>query len=117
MCGMCNDSTQKKLLVELTLTLDGAVKIAHAMEKEGRDVSELRELTNSSSTVHKVGTQQVKSCVHVKPQKHETAPQCHFQKPCWRCGGEPSVDNCKHANNTRRYSSKQSNLEKACFKK
>ena len=66
-CGIRNESTQKKLLAEPALTLDGAVKIAHAMETAGLDASELRELRNSSSTVHKVGTQKVKPRVHVKP--------------------------------------------------
>ena len=32
-------------------------------------------------------------------------------------GGEQSVDNCKHANSTCRYCSKQGHIEKACFKK
>ena len=49
-----NESTQK-LLAEPALTLDGAVKIAHAMETAGRNASELREFRNSSPTVHKVG--------------------------------------------------------------
>ena len=44
MCGIRNESTQKKLLSEPALTLDGAVKKAHAMETAGGDASELREL-------------------------------------------------------------------------
>ena len=58
----------------------------------------------------------MKPRVHVKPQKkmcqhHSTAFKC------WRCGGEHSVVNCKHANSTCRYCSKQGHIEKACFKK
>ena len=65
-CGICNASTQKKLLAEPTLTLDGAVKIAHSIETAGRDASELREMRNFSSTVRKVvGTQKVKPRVHL----------------------------------------------------
>ena len=83
------------------------MQIAHVMETADRDASELREFRNSSSTVHKVGTQKVEPRVHVKPHKHVPAPQYRFQRPCWRCGGNYSVDNCKHANSTCRYCSKQ----------
>lgn len=53
-CGIKNESVQKKLLAESALTLDGAIKIAHAMETAGRDATELREQRNTSATVHKV---------------------------------------------------------------
>ena len=71
---------------------------------------------NSSSTVHKVGTQKVKPRVHVKPQKkmcqhHSTAFKCS------RCGGEHSVVNCKHANRTCRYCSKQGHIERHVLKR
>lgn len=53
-CGIKNESVQKKLLSESALTLDGAIKIAHAMETAGRDATKLREQRNTSATVHKV---------------------------------------------------------------
>ncbi|XP_061191727.1 uncharacterized protein K02A2.6-like [Saccostrea echinata] len=52
------ESVQKKVLAKPALTLDTAVKIAHAMETAGRDATELREQRNTSATVQKVNGSQ-----------------------------------------------------------
>lgn len=85
------ESVQKRLLAESALTLDGAIKIAHAMETAGRDATELREQRNTSATVHKVGSQ--KSKPKPQMQKHSPASQQHkdSHRPCWRCGYDHSV--------------------------
>ncbi|XP_062574192.1 uncharacterized protein K02A2.6-like [Saccostrea cucullata] len=122
-CGINSESVQKKLLAEPALTLDSAVKIAHAMETAGRDATELREQRNTG-TVHKVNlngrpSQKSKSRFSTKPQaqKMMPAPAQRAHKDCWRCGGEHSIMNCKHINSICRYCSKKGHIERACLKK
>ncbi|XP_062615419.1 uncharacterized protein LOC134277149 [Saccostrea cucullata] len=121
-CGINSESVQKKLLAEPALTLDTAVKIAHAMETAGRDATELREQRNTG-TVHKVNlngrpSQKSKSRFSAKPQSQKMpAPAQRTHKDCWRCGGEHSVMNCKHINSICRYCSKKVHIERACLKK
>nr|XP_034311360.1 uncharacterized protein K02A2.6-like [Crassostrea gigas] len=116
-CWIKNESVQKKLLAESAFTLDGAIKIAHAMETAGRDATELREQRNTSVTVHKVGSQNSKR----KPQmqKHSPASQQHkdSHRPCWRCGYDHSVKSCKHLHSICHYCSNEGHIERACFKK
>lgn len=97
--------------------LDGAIKIAHAMETAGRDATELREQRNTSATVHKVGSQ--KSKPKPQMQTHSPASQQHkdSHRPCWRCGYDHSVKSCKHLHSICHYCSNEGHIERACFKK
>ena len=68
-CGLHNESIQKRLLVETSLTFEKALKLAVAMETAMKDSVELRGKTKSEPPVNSI---------HEAPMQHR----------CYRCGKE-----------------------------
>ena len=68
-CGLHNESIQKRLLVETSLTFEKALKLAVAMETAMKDSVELRGKTKSEPPVNGI---------HEAPMQHR----------CYRCGKE-----------------------------
>ena len=68
-CGLHNESIQKRLLVETSLTFEKALKLAVAMETAMKDSVELMGKTKSEPPVNSI---------HEAPMQHR----------CYRCGKE-----------------------------
>nr|XP_055076811.1 uncharacterized protein K02A2.6-like [Misgurnus anguillicaudatus] len=90
-CGISQESTQKRLLTEADLTFKRAVEIAVAMETAARDAMELRSgvkmSVNKVSTVYKPKQtmQRVERCYRCDRGGHK-ANQCRFKtETCRKC--------------------------------
>ena len=104
-CGVNDDKIQRLLLMEDTLTLDKAVKIATSQEAAERDVKVLQGATVDVQ-VNKIAPQ--------KPKK----PTTRRLRKCFRCGDTTQIaDKCKHINSTCSYCRKTGHIVQACFKK
>ena len=76
---------RRSYLLKPALTLDGAVKIAHAMETAVRDASELRELKFQFYSSQGWYPESETSCTCEASEKNVPAPQYRFQMfEMWR---------------------------------
>ena len=67
-CGLNNETIQKRLLTEKELTFVGAIEIAHEMESAADNARKLQASSQEPKNVHKL-----------TPPRGEA-------KPCYRCG-------------------------------
>ena len=88
-CGLKSETMQKKLLTEVDLTYENAVKIAVSMESASKDVQELH---GKSEHVHKLKSQKFK-----QPKPPQKKPQ---QKLKQKEPQNSSKSKCTHCNRT-----------------
>ena len=81
-CGLKNETIQKRLLSERDLTYVKAVDMAIAIESALKDVRELQG-KETPSTVHKIGDRKKKT-QKAKPAKAKNHKN-ETKKPCFRC--------------------------------
>lgn len=86
-CGLYNESIQKRLLVETNLKFDKAVKMAVAMETAARDAVELRGKPKVETELNKLSQgQKQRKCYRCGKDGHE-AQECYFKDQyCRNCG-------------------------------
>lgn len=99
-CGVNDDRMQRRLLSEVDLTFNKAMKLCQAMESASKDVKDLQgklaedtalnsRVTKTQVSVHKVSAEKTQrklpSCYHCKGQ--HTAAECKFATElCHNCG-------------------------------
>ena len=89
-CGMAQVRTQQRLLAEVDLTFEKAMKIAQAMELAERDAKELRQAgPHPVEPVHKVSDKATSS------QSAGRKPPSPDGKPCFRCGAQHDPAKCR----------------------
>ena len=100
-CGLAQARIQQRLLAEVDLTLDKAMKIAQAMEVAKRDAKELRQVeTHPVEPVHKVNG--------------GTAKPPADRKPCFRCGGQHDHTQCRFRDVECHACGKRGHLKRVC---
>ena len=100
-CGLAQARIQQRLLAEVDLTLDKAMKIAQAMEVAERDAKELRQVeTHPVEPVHKVNG--------------GTAKPPADRKPCFRCGGQHDHTQCRFRDVECHACGKRGHLKRVC---
>ena len=93
-CGVNEETIQRRLLAEAGLTLKKSPEIAQGLEAAARNVREIQrkpgELTNAAgrfqTEVHEVSRQRSSSCFRCGKDSHRAA-QCPFRTAqCYNCG-------------------------------
>ena len=89
-CGLSNNSIQKRLLSEVNLTYARAVEMAQGLEAAERNAKKLQG--HEGTPVNSVGQKGGKKVISRPPEK-----------PCYRCGGTGHTSNtCKFRDATCR---------------
>ena len=89
-CGLCNETIQKRLLAEKNLTLAAAIEIAQGMEAATKQTTELRAVSGQSQSheIHSVSkptAKPKKKCYRYGKTGHLPSI-CHFRdQKCRRC--------------------------------
>ena len=112
-CGMAEVRTQQRLLAEVDLTFEKAMKIAQAMELAERDAKALRHPgTHPVESVHKVhgGTACSQSSTDRKPSSAG-------RKPCYRCGAQHDPALCCFREVVCHACGKKGHIKKVCRSK
>ncbi|MGH0157174.1 UNVERIFIED_CONTAM: hypothetical protein FKN15_033151 [Acipenser sinensis] len=105
-CGILQESTQKRLLTEANLTFKRAIELAVSMETAARDATELQTGVKAAANVHKM-SKAVK-----KDQIKETISQAHT---CYRCGrGSHIASECRFKDETCRKCNKRGHIQRVC---
>ena len=99
-CGLCNETIQKRLLAEKNLTLAAAIEIAQGMEAATKQTTELRAVSGQSQSheIHSV-----------------SKPTAKPKKKCYRCGKTghlPSI--CHFRDQKCRRCDKVGHIAKVC---
>ena len=98
-CGLCNNSIQKRLLSEANLTFAKAVEMAQGLEAAERNAKKLQGY--EETPVNRVD------------QKATTSKSP--EKSCYRCGGTGHTpNNCKFRNATCRRCQKKGRIARVC---
>ncbi|KAL3975969.1 inner nuclear membrane protein Man1 [Sarotherodon galilaeus] len=98
-CGMNNESTQKRLLTEDNLTLHRALEIAISMETAAKDAGELQGKCTEPCSVNKIHPQRnnkLQMCFRCGKKSHDAA-NCWFkEKECLQCNKKGHIQKmCK----------------------
>ena len=103
-CGLYNESIQKRLLVETSLTFEKALKLAVAMETATKDSLELRGKAKTIPPVNNIReVPKQHKCYRYGKEGHEPQ-ECYFKDQyCRNCGKKG------HIKRVRRQSRTQSN--------
>ena len=112
-CGLCNETIQKRLLAERNLTLATAIEIAQGMEAATKQTSELRAVVGQSQNheIHSVpkSAKPKKKCYHCGRTGHLPSV-CHFKDQKCRCCGKfghiAKVCNSQEATGDKQHSSR-----------
>lgn len=113
-CGLHNESIQKRLLVEANLTFDKAVKLAVAMETATKDSIELRRKPKPETEVNKISSEgrKQRKCYRCGKDGHD-ASECYFKDQyCRNCGKKGHVKRVCRSKPTNVSSSAKSDLSK-----
>lgn len=101
-CGLRDETTQKRLLSEASLDLPGAIKIAQSIESAGQKVKEI----NDSAAMPQAPVFQVKpNSVNGK------------KNSCHRCGRHPAATPCRFKDATCHHCGKVGHIAPVCRKK
>lgn len=111
-CGVNDDRMQRRLLSEVDLTFDKAMKLCQAMESASKDVRDLQgrlaedtalnaRVTKTQVSVHKVSADKT---------------QRKFPS-CYRCKGQHTAAECKFATELCHNCGKRGHIKKACRSK
>ncbi|KAK3091048.1 hypothetical protein FSP39_016771 [Pinctada imbricata] len=110
-CGLKEDSIQKKLLSVADLTLAKALETAVAMEMAGKDAIELQR-KQGEATVHKINKGRGQTSYNARQQK---APAMPPKKRCFRCrrkGHDPNE--CRFKDEICHKCKKKGHIVRAC---
>jgi hypothetical protein len=102
-CGLRNESVQKRLLSEADLTFRRAIDIAVAMETAARDASELQHQRRQEVDVHKMADANKLS-----------NPVSTVKKACYRCNGFHHPNSCRFKDAVCHGCSKPGHIMIAC---
>ena len=114
-CGINDESTQRKLLSESNLTFQTAFDTAQGMETAQKHVSDLR---NDSETDKKEPS--VLYTAKKDWALYNNQPRFKSQRnegDCYRCGGSHSAESCPHKNTRCHHCSKVGHLIRCCRNK
>ena len=113
-CGINDSAIQRRLLAEVPLSFDKALKLAQGMETAAQNVKELQGGTQSSSReVNKVTPQ-------VKGKNARSAPQFKGKSDhtCFRCGKAGHLaSKCKFKDAQCYHCGKSGHVQAACYGK
>ena len=115
-CGINDDTIQRRLLAEKKLTLDKALEIATGMEAAKQNLSELHgsSTTPKQEDVHKMAVKPALNCYRCNGSSH-TPDKCKFKTvKCHNCGKMGHVQRaCRSApNETSRRNNKGKSKQK-----
>ncbi|MGH0173820.1 UNVERIFIED_CONTAM: hypothetical protein FKN15_066553 [Acipenser sinensis] len=106
-CGIHNESTQKRLLTERDLTLNRATEIAVSTETAAKDATELQQKAIVECATHKLAARRTnakeRACFRCGKKSHD-ASDCWFKdKDCRQCNKRGHIQKmCKSAANVKR---------------
>ena len=103
-CGLRNESIQKRLLSERDLTFTRAIDIAVAMETAAKDASELQNQRRMETEIHKLGF-------------GKTSSRMPINKNCHRCNGKHDPSECRFKEAICHNCSKRGHIRNACKSK
>ncbi|KAK3107500.1 hypothetical protein FSP39_015888 [Pinctada imbricata] len=115
-CGLRQETIQKRLLSERDLDLEKAIQLSVAMETAAKDAAEVQGVRGEQS-VNRIKTQQNKPRAFGKKKGKPPTPQPQRKPTCLRCNGEHLASNCNHSTSTCAYCRKEGHIERACMKK
>ena len=111
-CGINDESIQRRLLSEEKLTFKKALEIALRMENAMKNVSDLRTIPVPEKVQYvKKGRS---SCKQTKTFQHPPPPKPGSSTVCYRCTGSHDPDTCKHKKAKCHHCSKVGHLIRAC---
>ena len=103
-CGLRNESIQKRLLSERDLTFTRAIDTAVAMETAAKDASELQNQRRMETEIHKLGF-------------GKTSSRMPINKNCHRCNGKHDPSECRFKEAICHNCSKRGHICNACKSK
>lgn len=102
-CGIANNSIQRRLLAEPDLTLKKALELARAMETADKDVKDLQ------------GPKSLGIATEVHAVTHKRAGSASsVETPCHRCGRKHSPHDCRHKSTVCHSCKKRGHLARMC---
>ena len=124
-CGLNNESIQRKLLTEDNLTLDKALNTAQSVELAARQATQLQKALESSQQpegkILELSRATTKNSRYEQPaasSKTKTGQRKTTGKPCWRCGrSNHTAWNCYFKDSECRKCHKRGHVERACKSK
>ncbi|XP_029551127.1 uncharacterized protein K02A2.6-like [Salmo trutta] len=99
-CGINEDSIQRRLLGEATLTFKRALELSQGMEMAASNVKNIQKANSESCAVHQV--------------TKEAAGKRGKAVECFRCGGTHYGNNCKFMETVCHNCNKKGHLAKKC---
>ena len=106
MCGMRNETVQKRLLTKEDLTFAKALELAETEERASKDAEQLH--SRAQQEVHRVR----QFCPALRPEGKDKGPA-----NCYRCGGKHEQHVCKFRFETCRYCKKKGHIVRVCRRK
>ena len=100
-CGLRSEAIQKRLLTEAELDLKKALEISQAMEAATKQTMELQ------------GATPVDSANYVRSGTHKATAR-QTKKPCYRCGGKHSPNDCRFKDQQCNKCNKTGHIAKMC---
>ena len=100
-CGLRSEAIQKRLLTEAELDLKKALEISQAMEAATKQTMELQ------------GGTPVDSANYVRSGTHKATAR-QTKKPCYRCGGKHSPNDCRFKDQQCNKCNKTGHIAKMC---
>ncbi|XP_064472875.1 uncharacterized protein LOC135387707 [Ornithodoros turicata] len=108
-CGIQDQTVQKRLFAEPQLTLKSAMDLALAAEAASPNVSELR--ASDENVLYAGGKNTRQEATYKSRQSGMT------QRKCISCGENHDRETCRFRNVTCNFCQKKGHIERACFKK
>ena len=105
-CGVNDESIQKRLFSERDLTPPKALDIALAMEKAEQNSTDVRQLSRGNQAIN-----------HLSPHAAAHKPNRGRKKPCYRCLGQHLESECKFRQAKCYNCHKKGHISKACKSK
>ena len=115
-CGINNDSIQKRLLSEANLTYRRAVEIATAMETAAKDIRDLAR-PGDVHKLHSPHSHKSTNFTNKSSARPHTPRTAGGSMSCSRCGDSHSATTCRYKNAECHFCHKKGHLSAVCFAK